>query len=588
MRLDPRADESDIASQAMICVGKVRAHVGAFGRNATGPQTLQELNGTLNGIAALYGARTIDDSISLGGRIGRMVDPFWWRRNLRRELLRENETIERAAGHVRRKGQCYVSDFGVRHKAQRAKINRRTLENLEVVNETGQALNLAEVSDKSVSNPKLRSAELMTRCRGFEEAAKFMGHDAVFLTITCPSRFHKFSGARDNKKWHGETTKDAQAYLSGMWKKIRAAYHRAGFFPYGFRVTEPNHDGCVHWHILLFIAPEHKGWFQVDRFVAGRKDHGAGLIGIVGKYALQESPSERGAAKARFTAINIDPSKGSPTSYITKYICKNIDGMKSDGDVMGLDFDSGKSTKEASVRVRTWAQINGIRQFQQIGGPSVTVWRELRRLGDTQVQNDLFEGPRAAADRGMWALFWILQGGPEVPRKELTLKPAYMSDSLGKYGDEVKRVWGVTAKTDAGDVGLQTKLHTWTIQRAGLADVNFHEAVRIDDRAVQAGADAWAVAHGFDSVSEFREQGEAFSPWTSVNNCTQGDEIDDAEAVKLDAQRGAGIKFQGGEGKPTFGIYKNEQEHRHRSQIEGFSTGNSQQSGSPGSYRGQH
>ena len=556
--LDVRADDDLIAAQATICVGKVRAHVGGFGRTQGGPETVQFLRGTLNGIAAKYGARGVADGVGLEGCIGRMTDPAWWRRNLRRELLRKNENLEHAAGHVRRKGQCYVSDHAMHAKARRSKINRATLESLEVCNEEGTALNLQEVADKSVSNPALRRAELMTRCRGFQETAKFSGHVGLFLTLTCPSRFHKFTGGVLNKKWHEATPKDGQNYLCAVWQKIRAAWNRAGFLPYGFRVAEPHHDGCPHWHILLFVDPADAGWFEPLRLVAGRSDHGAGLVGIAGKYALKDSPHEAGAVKHRFTCKRIDPAQGSATGYIAKYIAKNIDGLGANGESVGLDYASGTTADKGAARVRTWAQVHSIRQFQQIGGPSVTVWRELRKVKLEQ-QNDLFEAPRAAADRGLWSLFWVLQGGPDVARKDLTLKPEYATDTLGKYGDEVKRVWGIAA---ADTYALQTRVHTWTVQAAGLGEINRLETLRLDERALIAGAEAWAVAHGFESASDFRETGEAFSPWTRVNNCT---ESDDSEAQRLDAMRGPGLNFQRGEGKPPFESNFHARDHRNQS-----------------------
>ena len=552
LRLEPRADESDIEFVALVLTMRVKTILSAIGSTSYAVTTPEALVQQLDKLATDHGAKPCAEKIELNGRIGRMLNPLWWRRNLRRELLRENEVIERAAGNVRRKGQCYVSDHAMVRKAARAKTNRATLESLEVCNEEGLALNLQEVADKSISNPKLRRAELMTRCRGFEETAKFAGHVGLFLTLTTPSRFHKFTGGVLNKKWQGATTKDSQNYLCDVWKKVRAAWNRAGFFPYGFRVAEPHHDGCVHWHILLFAPPSVAGWYEPTRAVSrGRLSHhqGAGIIGIAGKYAMQDSPNEPGAMEHRFTCERIDLAKGSATGYIAKYISKNIDGMGQDGESVGMDFASGTPAAKGAARVRTWAQVAGIRQFQQIGGPSVTVWRELRKVKAEQ-KNDLFEAPRAAADRGMWSLFWVLQGGPDVRRKDLSLKPLYVADTNGQYGDPIERVWGVEA---VDGCGLQTKKHTWKVQRAGRAAADLHCAVRIDEIAVQRGAEAWAVAHGFESVSAFQDYSAAVIPWTRVNNCTDSEEFDEAAALKLDAERGPGRNFQRGEGKPPFG-----------------------------------
>jgi len=527
--LAPKAEEAEIAAVAQRHVSRVRSHLQAFGNRANTAHTTQELAGTLNGIAVACGARPVAPDVSLSGRIGRMVEPAWWRRNLRRELLRQNEAIEHAQGRIRRKDQCYVSDHAMKVGRIRAKANRATLERLEVANEDGEAFNLAQVADGSVSNPALRRSELMVRCRGFEETAKFMSHEAVLLTITCPSRFHRFNQAGgDNKNWKGATQKDGQKYLNETWKKIRAEWKRKGYAPYGFRVAEPHHDGCPHWHILLFAPADQMGWFVPRRFIADREDHGAGLIGVAGAYAMADSPSESGAVKHRFTSKMIDPAQGGATGYIAKYISKNIDGRKEDGSEMGVDFDSGTGAANGAKRVRTWAQTLGIRQFQQIGGPSVTVWRELRRLGkdlDQPLQLELFEGPRAAADRSLWSLFWVLQGGPEVPRSQLTLKPHYVKEQGGKYGEEIKRVKGVTCHED-GET-LVTRLHTWTVQLAGLAEVDAH----------------WARFHGgdrdfyraYESLSDF-EGGEA-DPWTGVNNCTDSIETDEAAELHADFLR---------------------------------------------------
>jgi hypothetical protein len=267
------------------------------------------------------------------------------------------------------------------------------------------------------------------------------------------------------------------------------------------------------------------GWFTARQFVAGRDDHGTGLIGIAGAYAFQESPGEVGALKHRFTAVPMDPAKGSATGYLAKYISKNIDGEKDDGDSIGLDFASGKNAKASSKRVLSWAATWSIRQFQQVGGPSITVWRELRRLvgncDQPLLKVSLIEGPRSAADRALWGLFWFLQGGPDVPRKALTLRPMYDTNGKGKYGDPVTRVRGVLGRDDDND-GIEhsqiTRTHTWTVQISGKAAT---EATQLEWSGwLKTRAKHAEFFAAYERIEEEKRDGEAIAPWTRVHNCT--------------------------------------------------------------------
>lgn len=111
---------------------------------------------------------------------------------------------------------------------------------------------------------------------------------------------------------------------------------------YGFRVAEPHHDGCPHWHMLLFMKPAH-----CEQVTA-----------IIQQYAMQEDGNEAGAAKHCFEAVHISKEKGSATGYIAKYISKNIDAFGIDADT---DDETGTPASDAAKRVKAWASNWNIR-----------------------------------------------------------------------------------------------------------------------------------------------------------------------------------------------------------------------------------
>lgn len=201
------------------------------------------------------------------------------------------------------------------------------------------------------------------------------GHVGDFYTITVPSKMHSHNvRGEKNPKYDGTTTKQANDYLCDLWKCIRAKLDRVDLRLYGIRVTEPHHDAAPHWHLLLFMHPD-------DRMA---------IRSIIQSYAMREDGNEPGAAEHRFKCVEIDPHEVDAAGYVAKYIAKNIDGEFVDLDTYGED------AKTSAKRITAWANINGIRQFQFIGGPSVTLWRELRKLPESD-QEDL-EQFRQAAD----------------------------------------------------------------------------------------------------------------------------------------------------------------------------------------------
>lgn len=367
--------------------------------------------------------------MQLLGLYERACDPKWWRRKLRQAQKRVVEEIARDYDLVHKKAGGYVSSISLYHQRKQNRLNREMLQNCEAINQHGEVYTLAELQDLSVSNPEIRRAELMSRIRGFELMAEQQKHVAVFWTLTCPSKFHShYANGVRNDKYNGATVRDAQNYLVRLWAGFRSWMHRNGIHGFGFRVAEPHHDGCPHWHILFF----------------GNKSDLEKATKELAARALEVDGSESGAIKNRFktewirTGVTKDGRKLSAAGYIAKYISKSIDGFSlgetSSIDMDGQRFEMGQDAENGAERVVAWARTHGIRQFQQIGGACVSVWREIRKLHGTCPDDEAAEIVAAVEEKMSvdaavaWAVFNFLNGAGRDQRLKLwrdDLKPEH-------------------------------------------------------------------------------------------------------------------------------------------------------------------
>ena len=318
--------------------------------------------------------------------VARAVCPSWWRRQCRRQVARAVESNAIALGFVSKRRDPYVSAVSLSRRRMQLANSAAMMDATTATNEWAQQYTLAELAGVSPAAKDIRRHELIIRLKGFEEYAQRHWHDAQFVTLTCPSRFHaRIRTGEINPKWDGRLTPlDAQEYLRKVWARIRAKLARMGVNYYGFRIAEPHGDGTPHWHFVLFAegarhelkAPNARALAFVGPPLSGP----AAIRSAFLHYGLADEPEEPGAREHRVTAIPIEAEKGSATGYAIKYISKNIDGFRIgewriDGDLVGDE------TLNLAPRVEAWAATWGIRQFQQIGGPAVGLWREFRRVG---------------------------------------------------------------------------------------------------------------------------------------------------------------------------------------------------------------
>jgi hypothetical protein len=386
--------------------------------------------------------------VTRSGACARMDDPQWWRRRLRAAWTRRAENVMREIGIVRKGREPYASDDAVMARAQMKAKGRKFLESHVAVNEGGEQLELLKLAEHSLANPALRRKEFMTRVRGFEEIAADAGHMAQFWTLTAPSAFHaQLSSGSRNPNFARGVVRDAQAWLCKQWARVRAKLKRLSILIYGFRIAEPHHDATPHWHMLIFCRPRDAGTIET----------------VVRGYWLSEYADEKGAREHRAKCIDIDSSQGSAAGYVAKYVSKNIDGAGAIGEA--TDEETGGKVESSVRRVDAWASLHGIRQFQQIGGPPVGLWRELRRLTETSDDPEI-ERARRAADRGDWRGFCygVSSEGVAGGRRTHVRLAREETGELTKYAEERPApVVGVRC-TSVVEI---TRPHLWRITRKG-------------------------------------------------------------------------------------------------------------------------
>lgn len=428
--------------------------VAFVARNATARQIVEAAEIRVPGLPLLAGASQLPAD-KLEPIAKRVQSERWWRRQLRRETLRAIEVEHVRMGDVHRKRDVYLKDESFARLRARQRAAQKSLQNAVATNESGLEMTVAELAARSVSNPAIRRTELMVRVRGMEEIADSMGWVGLFVTITAPSRYHPSS-----RKYDGHSPRDTHDLLMDQWKRTRAMLGKLGIERMGVRVVEPHHDGAPHWHMLLWCDKRQRG----------------ALVRILRRYARETDKHEPGAWKHRFTVKHIDRAKGSAVGYIAKYLSKNIDGH-----AVGTDDESGLSAESGAERVKAWANLHRVRQFQIIGAPSVTVWRQLRKAPIAESKGHFFlHHIHVAADIGDWSAYtravWSVGG---QFRLKTELLQNWVNTETGEvvlpqncYGEPVKVPCAVVIldRENRTIERVLTRRHEWTVEWHGKAE----------------------------------------------------------------------------------------------------------------------
>ena len=217
---------------------------------------------------------------------------------------------------------------------------------------------------------------------------------------------------------------------------------------------------------------------------------------------MKDAGGEAGAHAHRINVKQIEA--GGAAAYMAKYVAKNIGhydvGQHLD-TLNGLQAAVWAGDVEGWQRVDAWAATWGIRQFQAIGQPSVSVWREMRRVTRDQVDDARIMGGDSLPQKiwhtvhrqgdvmADWCRFMVHMGGVCLKRGAYALLPAKrINDVINIYGESIaqKKI-----------VGLVVHSGQWLISRR----------------------QAWVRVIGAPVLSPDSRAALA-APWSGFNNCT--------------------------------------------------------------------
>jgi hypothetical protein len=108
-------------------------------------------------------------------------------------------------------------------------------------------------------NPKKYFAEMNNRINSIFEYAKQLNLKPVFVTLTAPSKYHKFNVNGDLKINPNETAKEL-TQIFNKFTNLRIFQKMKKELGHGliyFRVYEPHKSGVPHLHAMLFLPTDY-------------------------------------------------------------------------------------------------------------------------------------------------------------------------------------------------------------------------------------------------------------------------------------------------------------------------------------------
>lgn len=390
----------------------------------------------------IYGIRIESDTKN--GAAARARCAKYWRTSLEHKVNLERINFEAqhklVGGPDQYQTEIYSSDATVERMREKTETSNLALSKMTVQNTiTGEEFSMLSIANASLSN---RFNELYAFTKNFEAMAKENGMEWIFVTFTAPPEYHPNPSSANSKcSYNPELgVKASHVYINAAWKLIRALLNKRGVKAspvtyFGARTVEVHKDGCIHWHLLIFIQKS-----LIHEFT------GACEV----KFSLP----------GQLKIVLGDDKKGNASSYIFKYLMKEFDTKRLNRNITErlTEADNQKDTEREqmdlasianSERVRAAIRAMCIRQYQTIGLLRVTtLLRKINKLELSDIPDDdnsVLGFIRTHVWRNPMGLKNLLgkhevfsQGDGQDPSIKLIKESA-----LTRYGEDRERVIGI-------------------------------------------------------------------------------------------------------------------------------------------------
>lgn len=314
--------------------------------------------------------------------------PMHHRRALRRRAATARQHLAALLGTIGAGGAPYADAYAVSCWRERQKAAAFFGMNRVLLFEDGTQVPLWDVME---SSRKARLATLYVQMLAVDDLAQRREMVPVFITMTLPPRHHpnpKHGLPYDGLDWQDAPNPDeTDAALAGQWARFRTRLSNDRVALLGPRVIEPHQDGCPHLHALLYVQSMNQAALMDEHLQAVCSEPIAG---------------KRIASKLEY----IDRAKGSPATYIMKYLLKCLPAHEeaaeqADGTITDGDPDHLAHHAECQA----WGSERRLRRFDWLGLHGLrTVWQRVRAMTEDEVAAapDPIQKANAAMKAGAW------------------------------------------------------------------------------------------------------------------------------------------------------------------------------------------